>query len=266
MLSVESFDGGLTPDAGVGTCDEPVNSESNDACFAPGDLVAGFSITSSTGGGVVVLGPGFLGPNQPTAVVGANNFPDTTNVAFTPAVTAISADYYGGFGVDEVTVEAFDGDGNSLGTGTAQPSAADTAQFLGIISDTPIASIVITAANDDGELLDNLRFGDVQTGPTDVIFANGFEAPTVDKAFAPASVTTGSNSVLTITLGNANAGAATLSADLVDTFPAGLGRRDADRRGDHVRRHGHRGRRQRHGHARDGALRFRRAAARLPFR
>ncbi|MET0231162.1 MAG: hypothetical protein ABW186_09555 [Rhodanobacteraceae bacterium] len=227
-LASESFDGGLTPDGSVNTCDEPVNSESDDVCFAPGDLVPGFSITSSTATGIVVLGANFLGPNQSTPVIGANTFTDSTDIAFTPAVTAISADYYGGFNADEVTVEAFDGDGNSLGTATAQPPAADTSVFLGIISDTPIANITITAALDDGELLDNLRFGDVDTGPSDVIFADGFdpgatpEAPTVAKAFAPASVTTGSNSVLTITLDNANAGAATLSADLVDTFPAGL--------------------------------------------
>ena len=96
-------------------------------------------------------------------------------MTFTTPVTAISADYYGGFNADEVTVEAFDETSNSLGTATAQPAATDTAAFLGIISDTPIASITITAANDDGELLDNLRFGDVSTGPSDVIFADGFD-------------------------------------------------------------------------------------------
>ena len=227
-LASEDFEGGLTPDAAVGTCNEPVNSSSNDACFVPGDLVDGFSITSSTGGGIVVLGANFLGGNQASAVIGANTFTDSTIVTFDTPVTAISADYYGGFNADLVTVEAFDETSTSLGTATVQPSATDTSAFLGIISDTPIASITIAAANDDGELLDNLRFGDVQVGPSDVIFADGFDttvtitAPTVAKAFTPPSTTTGSNSTLTITLDNANAGPATLSADLVDTFPAGL--------------------------------------------
>jgi len=219
LLASEDFEGGLTPDASVGTCNEPVNSSSNDACFVPGDLVDGFSITSSTGGGIVVLGANFLGGNQASAVIGANTFTDSTIVTFDAPVTAISADYYGGFNVDLVTVEAFDETSTSLGTATVQPSATDTSAFLGIISDTPIASITITAANDDGELLDNLRFGDVQVGPSDVIFADGFDttvtitAPTVAKAFTPPSTTTGSNSTLTITLDNANAGPATLSAD-----------------------------------------------------
>jgi len=61
----------------------------------------------------------------------------------------------------------------------------------------------------------------------DTIFADGFDgvptvAPTLDKAFAPASIAPGETSVLTLTLANANASAATLSADLVDTFPTGL--------------------------------------------
>ncbi|WP_162527556.1 beta strand repeat-containing protein [Casimicrobium huifangae] len=47
-------------------------------------------------------------------------------------------------------------------------------------------------------------------------------APTVAKAFAPASIAVGGTSVLTITLTNNNATAATLSAALVDTLPAGV--------------------------------------------
>jgi hypothetical protein len=46
--------------------------------------------------------------------------------------------------------------------------------------------------------------------------------PTIGKAFAPGSVLTGMDSVLTLTLGNANASAATLTSTLVDTFPSGL--------------------------------------------
>jgi hypothetical protein len=227
-LSSESFDGGATPPGVVNTCNEPVNSSSNDPCFAPGDLIDGFSVTSTSGTGIVILGPQFLGPVQDSAVIGANSFADATIVTFDPPVTAISADYYGGSDANAVTVEAFDEGGGSLGAGNAQPSAVDTPQFLGLISDTPIASIVITAANDDGELFDNLRFGDVSTGPDDTIFADGFDTvvtvdpPTVSKAFNPATVITGSNSMLTITLSNTNAVPATLSADLVDMFPTGL--------------------------------------------
>lgn len=46
--------------------------------------------------------------------------------------------------------------------------------------------------------------------------------PTVAKSFAPASVMTNTDSTATITLTNPNASVVTLSADLVDTLPAGL--------------------------------------------
>jgi hypothetical protein len=53
-------------------------------------------------------------------------------------------------------------------------------------------------------------------------FASDATPPTVTKAFSPASVAVGSNSTATITLTNPNATAITLTADLVDTLPAGL--------------------------------------------
>jgi outer membrane lipase/esterase len=46
--------------------------------------------------------------------------------------------------------------------------------------------------------------------------------PTVQIAFAPATIQTGTTSRLTITLANANAGAAALTAALTDSLPAGL--------------------------------------------
>jgi len=46
--------------------------------------------------------------------------------------------------------------------------------------------------------------------------------PTLSKAFAPASVPVDTPSTVTLTLGNTNASADTLTADLIDTLPAGL--------------------------------------------
>ena len=50
----------------------------------------------------------------------------------------------------------------------------------------------------------------------------GISAPTLTKAFAPASVQTGVASQLTITLSNSNGTPATLTGALTDTFPAGM--------------------------------------------
>ncbi len=62
----------------------------------------------------------------------------------------------------------------------------------------------------------------------DVLFADGFEtaggpaAPSLIKVFGPSAVVIDTPSTLTITLVNTNANAATLTAPLTDTFPAGL--------------------------------------------
>ena len=50
----------------------------------------------------------------------------------------------------------------------------------------------------------------------------GPNAPTLGKAFSPATIPKGGVSTLTITLSNSNSSAATLSAPLVDTLPSGL--------------------------------------------
>ena len=47
-------------------------------------------------------------------------------------------------------------------------------------------------------------------------------APTLGKAFSPATIAQGGMSTLTITISNSNSSAATLSAPLVDTWPSGL--------------------------------------------
>jgi uncharacterized repeat protein (TIGR01451 family) len=52
-----------------------------------------------------------------------------------------------------------------------------------------------------------------------LVVVNG---PTVAKGFAPASITVGSTSVLTLTLGTTAGGAGSTAATLTDTYPAGL--------------------------------------------
>ncbi|MGD9582566.1 MAG: hypothetical protein AB7V26_02695 [Lysobacterales bacterium] len=157
-FTVETFDGGATPAGGVNTCTEPVSSLSNDACFAPGNLIPGFSMTSSSGGGIVVLGDGFLG--QATAVVGANQFVDTTSVAFGPAVTAVAFDgLIGAPAAGDITVTALDAGAAVIGSVTVTTTSTTATEFIGFTSLIPIASITIDGVGGSGELLDNLQFG-----------------------------------------------------------------------------------------------------------
>lgn len=214
-LTTESFDGGSPVGPFPTLCGEPMGSTSNDVCFAPGQLAAGFAITSTSGNGIIEFPPAFLGPNQATRAVGATTFADSTIVTLEPAADAVAANVYGGLsGGTAVDIEVFDADGASLGTTTVTPAGTrDNAAFFGVTSPAPIGKVVFRAQNDGGELIDDLRFR-----------AAGMLAPPgVAIAFVPAVVPAGSPSTLTITLGNqAQPGVATLTADLDDTLPAGL--------------------------------------------
>lgn len=162
-LPIETFDNGATGTGVVNTCTEPVSSASNDVCFAPGDLIDGFSMTSSSGSGIVVLGANFLGGSQTTPVSGANSFPDFTMVDFTAAdVDAVGIDAYSGSpGAGDVTVRAFDAADALIGSIVVTTTATNVPEFAGFTSAVPVSRIEIEGANDSGELLDNLQFGAV---------------------------------------------------------------------------------------------------------
>lgn len=163
-LPLEDFDDGATGEDAVNTCTEPVNSASDDVCFSPGDLIAGFEVTSSGGGGVVVLGDGFIG--QPTAVIGANTFAEFTTVTFSePDVDAVALDAYSGSGgTSNVEVRVFDSAGALADTVTLATSAENVSEFFGILAPGPISRVEIETPEDGGELIDNLAFGAASTG------------------------------------------------------------------------------------------------------
>lgn len=100
-----------------------------------------------------------------------------------------------------------------------------TTSFIGTIMALTSISVQ-TGANIDGRAL--ARNGSV-TLDTNVITRSTCAvppvtpiAPTVGKAFSPATINAGGTSTLTITLGNVNSTPATLTAPLIDTLPTGV--------------------------------------------
>ena len=67
--------------------------------------------------------------------------------------------------------------------------------------------------------------------------------PTIAKAFGAPSILVNGTTTLTFTLTNPNAGTALTGVGFTDTLPAGLVGGHPERAGEHVWRHGHRGRR-----------------------
>ncbi|HEY0180026.1 MAG TPA: hypothetical protein VGC30_10400 [Dokdonella sp.] len=215
-LTTETFDGGAPVGPFPTNCGDPMSSASDDACFTPGELVPGFSIsaTSGTATDLSIFPTGFIGPGQTGRAVGAATFTDKTIVSFDPPATATAAKVYGGTSISAVDVEVFDTDGNSLGT-TVVPAGAtrDAAQFIGVTSPTPIGKVTFDAeVAGTGELIEELQFRPA-----------GLTPPGLALAFSPSGVAAGETSTLTITLGNqGQAGPATLTAALADELPDGL--------------------------------------------
>ncbi len=153
-------------------CTEPVSSASDDACFAPGDLVDGFSIRSSHLKGVLSQGIDILSVDSMT--IGAWPYQSSpsslnyTRVEFDHGPTLVAADVYGfqlapGIPTGDpvsVVVEAFGLDGKSLGSFEVLPSAYNLPAFAGFQSSVPIAAVEFgTRAMNAGEQIDNLYFG-----------------------------------------------------------------------------------------------------------
>ncbi len=64
--------------------------------------------------------------------------------------------------------------------------------------------------------------GNNSTAATDSLTVNSTSPPTVSKAFSPNIISAGGSSQLTITLGNTNAAAITLTSNMDDNLPAGV--------------------------------------------
>ena len=87
----------------------------------------------------------------------------------------------------------------------------------------------VTSSVSGGPYVNTIGAGDLQTNlgnngapATAKLLVNPGQPPSVSKSFSPASMVAGQQSTLTISLGNGNASAATLTAALVDNLPAGL--------------------------------------------
>jgi len=157
VLNFEDFEGGATGLGVINFCTPPVDSNSNDPCFSPGDLIGGFNLNVSTpGNGLVALGDGFI--FQPTVVVGANTFTDSTILNFTntdvEAVAMEITDNVGG----TVTLTV-SGNSGVLGTVPVNITGVGAMTFVGIIAAEPITSIAIEQDGGNGEVIDNLYFG-----------------------------------------------------------------------------------------------------------
>ncbi len=146
-------------------CPEPLDSSNNDNCFTPGQFVDGVQVSTTTGGGLVLLPPGFMGLSS--SVLGAISFADNTLLDFTTNdIRAVAMDVYAGTVPGDVTLTLRDSGGATIGSATVMGlGPLPSNGFIGITSVTPIAQIEIDGLGGNGELFDNLLFGTINPLP-----------------------------------------------------------------------------------------------------
>jgi hypothetical protein len=165
-LPIETFESAPVAPGAVMTCMGPVSSTMGGGCFPVAGLLPGaiYNASVPTQPNLVVLGAGFASVGNTSRVLGPNRFADTFNINFANA-NAAGFDVFAGLSPGNVAISIFDSADVLLGTFTVFAPTGGT--FFGVISTTTnIGRINIAAANDSGELVDNVAFG--RTGPAPV--------------------------------------------------------------------------------------------------
>lgn len=166
------------PQSEFAGCTEPVSSASDDACFAPGSLAPGFSVHSASGYGVTSLGRDVV--NFPSMTIGGWPYRlipssiNPTRIEFEHGPTVVAADVFA-FRIQSgspngqtapVTVQAFDLDGEPLGSFQVMPAAYNEPAFAGFSSAVPLGAVEFGPAEEAvGVQIDNLLFGGMAQEP-----------------------------------------------------------------------------------------------------
>lgn len=140
-------------------CNPPLNSSSNDACFLPGEILPGLEFQDAPlGGGSQHVGLGAAGLfSMPSKFVYANVSADTTNLFFTPTVTAVGVDLSSNGAGNTIFISVYDANDSLIITDTSTVGVLGSLTFWGVISSIPIERVNINILN--GEFVDNVAFG-----------------------------------------------------------------------------------------------------------
>lgn len=147
-LSVQDFQVANAPGLGSISCDAPVNANSDDACFSPGEILPGIQFLDNPGpevGGVIVIGANFNGTGgNPPNLLSNNTFADSYDVEFTGSTDTVGLRLgcvrSGSLCARNIVVSVFGAMDSLLGSSNiAVTEAADA--FIGIESQDPITRI-----------------------------------------------------------------------------------------------------------------------------
>jgi PKD repeat protein len=153
-LPLEDFEEGRVADRDAVGCPGPLDATSDNDCFDPAEIQPGVQFNSD-GGGIALVGPGFLG--APSKNIVADVLTDAFIIEFTGGnVTAAGMDLVAYFANDVCQIDVFGQTG--LITSTTAP-CTNAGAFWGVSATEAITRIRIFAPTGQAEGVDNIAFG-----------------------------------------------------------------------------------------------------------
>lgn len=158
------------PSLGFLECDTPVNSNSSDECFLPGDILEGISFTQSPDpdNNILLLGTDSRGSQNPAFVLTNNNFESNFVINFDPAVNNVGLNI-GCAEVDGpcstgVTVKIY-GSSSVIGF-TTVTATNDFDTFVGMMTSEQIERVVLEPAGGTQQVrgVQSVSFGQTEPG------------------------------------------------------------------------------------------------------
>lgn len=156
-LPVEDFEEANVGERRIVPCPHPLNENSDNNCFSPGDILSGINIMASNdqfGFELAVVGKDyFLNPSKNVAVT---VFPDAQILEFpNGGVLSVGMDLHVYFHEENLLIDIH---GNSGLLGSTQATANSQGRFWGVSSDEVITMITILSLTNQAEAVDNISF------------------------------------------------------------------------------------------------------------
>ncbi len=158
-LPIEDFSNTRVAVNSFSACATVLDSATDDACFAPGGILPGLSLTAAAEIPMFTVTPLKLG--LPSASVGAFFFVANTNIHLVSA-TAVGFDIFAPLIGGNLDIFFFGSEG-PLGMSSVNVATGSTA-FFGVVADEEIVKLILSDDPDDdlfavSELVSNVAFG-----------------------------------------------------------------------------------------------------------
>lgn len=177
LKGTEGFEAGNIGVGQVTGMDDPLDTNTNNGFFHPGDIQWNLRLQSNMGGmnsaqlnpagvnGLALLGANFFNNGSKTVV--ANNFVDALDIIFLSPKTAIGGFVQTYFNADSVRMDVY-GPGNVL-LGTDITPGNNGGIFWGVVSNVPITRINLYSLTNQAEGMDDIEMWEAVPEPASMI-------------------------------------------------------------------------------------------------